>query len=139
MTPPPLLNSPDLLRSPEVVAVLRLMAPSTLAGQAAGLPTIQARAVALAPTVPVVGNKQLPATKALTTAGLDAHVEPNREENPGAVNQNHAAKQQENGRRKKGLRRNPRKKTPRKNTNFSTAGFLKFQSAADIGQTSHFM
>jgi len=69
----PVLDAVHVLGIAEVVAVLRLAQPSLLPGSFAGPFALWSRAILLALSIPVIGNKQLITVKALTATGFGLH------------------------------------------------------------------
>jgi len=72
---------------------------------------------------------------AFTAAGLDAHAAPEPEEKREGLDPKHASEQKKKLKKQEELWMNHRKKTPPKKLNFSTARFLKYETAADTGLT----
>ncbi|HRZ58074.1 MAG TPA: hypothetical protein P5525_21760 [Candidatus Paceibacterota bacterium] len=68
---------------------------------------------------------------AFTAAGLDAHAAPEPEEKREGLDPKHASEQKKKLKKQEELWMNHRKKTPPKKLNFSTARFLKYETAAD--------
>ena len=103
MAPAPPLHAPNLIVSAEVVAVLRFSPPPTLAGDSAGVLATGLGTVTLVVSVPVVGTKDPPATKALTAHRLDAQAESKPEEKGGALGRNDAPKEPEKPKKEEGI------------------------------------
>jgi hypothetical protein len=116
MRPSPLLHALHLVGSTEVIPVLRLASPSALGGQATGLATRGAGAIALVGAVAVVRIEHPTTAKALTTAGRDAHDAPGPEEKGQELRPGHAGNRKKKSKKEEGFWRNARKKTPPKNT-----------------------
>jgi hypothetical protein len=69
----PFLHPPDVFGVSEVVAVGRLAKPAALAGQLAGVAAGAFAAVTLAVVITTIEEEKLPATRALTSFGPEAH------------------------------------------------------------------
>jgi hypothetical protein len=69
----PLADAVDIDRASEVVAVLRLVRPATLAGGLTGLAAFRFGTVFLMPEIAIVGKKKDPAVLALTLANGTNH------------------------------------------------------------------
>lgn len=82
--------------------------------------------------VAVVRMEHPSTAAAFTAAGLDAHAAPEPEEKREGLDPKHASEQKKKLKKQEELWMNHRKKTPPKKLNFSTARFLKYETAADI-------
>src|SRR5215813_4103917 len=85
----PLPNTLGVVGPAEVIAIGRLVQPSSLAGQFAGLSARRLAAVMLMMLVAVIGEEKIATTVALTSLGLQGHrgrkrPRPGRKEKPNA-------------------------------------------------------
>jgi len=103
MAPAPRLDPANLIGSAEVVAVLRLSSPPTLAGDSTDVLATGLGTVTLVVSVPVVGGKNPPATKALTAHRLDPQAGSKPEEKGGALGRNAAPKETEKPKKEEGV------------------------------------